>query len=266
MSGLKDEAEIRGHRRTYVGALPGKIISAMKKAGVSNPLILLDEVDKMSSDYRGDPSSAMLEILDPEQNKNFNDHYMEIDYDLSNVMFIATANTLDMPSPLLDRMELIRLPSYLENEKLEIAKKYIVKKQFDLAGLNEDQFTMTDNTIKSIIKSYTRESGVRELERCISKIAHKVTKKVLEERSSKKKNLDTCYEITEKNLHEYLGIKKYSHNEKEKKDLIGITNGLAYTEVGGDILLIEAVKIPGKGEIKCTEIRRCHERICSSCL
>ena len=248
LGGMRDEAEIRGHRRTYIGSMPGKIIQGMKKAGTSNPLFLLDEIDKLGNDWRGDPSSALLEVLDPEQNSTFNDHYLEVDYDLSDVMFVTTANSLDMPRPLLDRMEIIRLSGYTENEKIEIAKRHLVPKIFKENAVKCSELTITDDAIRDIIRYYTREAGVRNLERELSAIARKSVKEILlsEEKCIK-------IEVTDKNLEKYLGIKKYHFGQAEDTDHIGVTTGLAWTEVGGDILFIEAVDMPGKGKILRTE-------------
>ena len=245
LGGIRDEAEIRGHRRTYIGSLPGKIIQLMKKAGTKNPLILLDEIDKVGNDYRGDPSSALLEALDPEQNTNFNDHYLEVDYDLSDVMFVTTANTLNILPPLLDRMEVIRLPGYTEDEKINIANKFLLPKQIKENGVKDGEFEITDGTIKEIIKSYTRESGVRNLEREISKIARKVVKKVVNKEEKK-------VTINDKNISNYLGVKKFKYGELEAEDRIGIVTGLAWTEFGGEILKIETVNMPGKGRMLIT--------------
>jgi ATP-dependent Lon protease len=245
LGGVRDEAEIRGHRRTYIGSLPGKIIQMMKKAGKTNPLFLLDEIDKVGMDYRGDPSSALLETLDPEQNKDFNDHYLEVDYDLSNVMFVTTANTLNIPGPLLDRMEIIRLAGYTEDEKLEIAKKYLLPKQLKDNGLKKDELIIQDKHVLDIIRNYTKESGVRGLEREISKLARKSVKEIVT------KKTDTV-EITDKNLDEYLGVKKFKFGEIENEDLVGIVTGLAWTEVGGELLSIETVVMPGKGKLEYT--------------
>jgi len=245
VGGMRDEAEIRGHRRTYIGSLPGKIIQMMKKAGTKNPLILLDEIDKIGNDYRGDPSSALLEALDPEQNTTFNDHYLEVDYDLSDVMFVTTANTLNIIPPLLDRMEVIRLAGYTEDEKINIANKYLLPKQIKDNGVKENEMTLSKDIIKEIIRSYTKESGVRNLEREISKVARKVVKKVVageEEQVS----------IDLKNLHDYLGIQKYKFGELESEDKIGVVTGLAWTEYGGEILKIETVIMPGKGRMQIT--------------
>jgi len=245
VGGMRDEAEIRGHRRTYIGSLPGKIIQMMKKAGTKNPLILLDEIDKIGNDYRGDPSSALLEALDPEQNSTFNDHYLEVDYDLSDVMFVTTANTLNILPPLLDRMEVIRLAGYTEDEKINIANKYLLPKQIKDNGVKEKEMTLSEDIIKEIIQSYTKESGVRNLEREISKVARKVVKKVVtgEEKEVK---------IDLKNLHEYLGIQKFKFGELENEDKIGVVTGLAWTEYGGEILKIETVIMPGKGRMQIT--------------
>jgi len=245
VGGMRDEAEIRGHRRTYIGSLPGKIIQMMKKAGTKNPLILLDEIDKIGNDYRGDPSSALLEALDPEQNSTFNDHYLEVDYDLSDVMFVTTANTLNILPPLLDRMEVIRLAGYTEDEKINIANKYLLPKQIKDNGVKEKEMTLSEDIIKEIIRSYTKESGVRNLEREISKVARKVVKKIVtgEEKEVK---------IDSKNLSDYLGIQKFKFGELESKDIVGVVTGLAWTEYGGEILKIETVTMPGKGRMQIT--------------
>ena len=245
LGGVRDEAEIRGHRRTYIGSLPGKIIQMMKKAGTKNPLILLDEVDKVGNDYRGDPSSALLEALDPEQNTTFNDHYLEVDYDLSDVMFVTTANTLNILPPLLDRMEVIRIPGYTEDEKISIANKYLLPKQIKENGVKKDELELADGTIKEIIRSYTRESGVRNLEREISKVARKVVKKVV---SGEEKKVA----INSSNVNDFLGIKKFKYGEVESEDKIGVVTGLAWTEFGGEILKIETVHMPGKGRMQIT--------------
>jgi ATP-dependent Lon protease len=245
VGGMRDEAEIRGHRRTYIGSLPGKIIQMMKKAGTKNPLILLDEIDKIGNDYRGDPSSALLEALDPEQNATFNDHYLEVDYDLSDVMFVTTANTLNILPPLLDRMEVIRLAGYTEDEKINIANKYLLPKQVKDNGVKEKEMTFSADIIKEIIRSYTKESGVRNLEREISKIARKVVKKVV---TGEEKEI----QIDLKNLHDYLGIQKFKFGELETEDKIGVVTGLAWTEYGGEILKIETVIMPGKGRMQIT--------------
>ena len=245
VGGMRDEAEIRGHRRTYIGSLPGKIIQMMKKAGTKNPLILLDEIDKIGNDYRGDPSSALLEALDPEQNSTFNDHYLEVDYDLSDVMFVTTANTLNILPPLLDRMEVIRLAGYTEDEKINIANKYLLPKQIKDNGVKEKEMTLSEDIIKEIIRSYTKESGVRNLEREISKVARKVVKKVVTgEEKEVKINLE--------NLSNYLGIQKFKFGELESEDKIGVVTGLAWTEYGGEILKIETVIMPGKGKMQIT--------------
>ena len=245
LGGVRDEAEIRGHRRTYIGSLPGKIIQMMKKAGTKNPLILLDEIDKVGNDYRGDPSSALLEALDPEQNTNFNDHYLEVDYDLSDVMFVTTANTLNILPPLLDRMEVIRIPGYTEDEKINISNKYLVPKQIKENGVKDGELNIKDGTIKEIIRSYTRESGVRNLEREISKITRKVVKKVVNRE-------ETSVEVNEKNISDYLGVKKFKYGEAESEDKVGVVTGLAWTEFGGEILKIETVNMPGKGRMQIT--------------
>jgi len=245
VGGMRDEAEIRGHRRTYIGSLPGKIIQMMKKAGTKNPLILLDEIDKIGNDYRGDPSSALLEALDPEQNITFNDHYLEVDYDLSDVMFVTTANTLNILPPLLDRMEVIRLAGYTEDEKISIANNYLLPKQIKNNGVKEKELNISEGIIKEIIRSYTKESGVRNLEREISKVARKVVKKVVS-------GEETKIDVTLKNLPEYLGIKKFKFGELENKNKVGIATGLAWTEYGGEILKIETVLMPGKGKMQIT--------------
>lgn len=245
LGGIRDEAEIRGHRRTYIGSLPGKIIQMMKKSGKNNPLILLDEIDKIGNDYRGDPSSALLEALDPEQNTTFNDHYLEVDYDLSNVMFVTTANTLNIHGPLLDRMEVIRISGYTEDEKMEIAKKYLLPKQIKENGLKQGEWAVSDEALKDIIRYYTRESGVRSLEREISKLARKGVKEIVT------KTKDTI-KIDEKILNDYLGVKKFKYGEIENKDGTGIVTGLAWTEVGGELLTIESVVMPGKGKMEIT--------------
>jgi len=245
VGGMRDEAEIRGHRRTYIGSLPGKIIQMMKKAGTKNPLILLDEIDKVGNDYRGDPSSALLEALDPEQNTTFNDHYLEVDYDLSDVMFVTTANTLNILPPLLDRMEVIRLAGYTEDEKINIANKYLLPKQIKDNGVKEKEMSLEDNIIKDVIRGYTRESGVRNLEREISKIARKVVKKVV---SGEKKEV----KIDNNNLSDFLGVPKFKSSELETEDRIGIATGLAWTEYGGEILKIETVTMQGKGRMQIT--------------
>jgi ATP-dependent Lon protease len=245
VGGMRDEAEIRGHRRTYIGSLPGKIIQMMKKAGTKNPLILLDEIDKIGNDYRGDPSSALLEALDPEQNTTFNDHYLEVDYDLSDVMFVTTANTLNILPPLLDRMEVIRLAGYTEDEKISIANKYLLPKQIKDNGVKENEMKLGNNVIQEVIRSYTKESGVRNLEREISKLARKVVKKVVAGEQDK-------VEINNDNLSDFLGVAKYKFGELEPNDKVGIVTGLAWTEYGGEILKIETVTMPGKGRMQIT--------------
>ncbi len=245
VGGMRDEAEIRGHRRTYIGSLPGKIIQMMKKAGTKNPLILLDEIDKIGNDYRGDPSSALLEALDPEQNTNFNDHYLEVDYDLSDVMFVTTANTLNILPPLLDRMEIIRLAGYTEDEKINIANKYLLPKQIKDNGVKEKEMKLGDDIIREIIRSYTKESGVRNLEREISKVARKVVKKVV---SGEEKEVN----INTNNLSDFLGVPKFKFGELESENRVGIVTGLAWTEYGGEILKIETVTMPGKGRMQIT--------------
>ena len=245
LGGVRDEAEIRGHRRTYIGSLPGKIIHSMKKAKTSNPLFLLDEIDKLGNDYRGDPSSALLEVLDPEQNNSFQDHYLEVDYDLSDVMFVTTANTLRMPQPLLDRMEIIRLSGYTEDEKLEIANKHLIRKQQEQHGLKKGEWEVTESGLRDLIRYYTREAGVRNLEREIANLARKAVKEILTESVPK-------IIVTAQNLEDYAGVRKYRFGEVEESDLIGVTTGLAWTEVGGEILSIESVTVPGKGKVTST--------------
>ena len=245
LGGVRDEAEVRGHRRTYIGSLPGKIIQGMKKTSSVNPLFLLDEIDKLGADYRGDPSSALLEVLDPEQNKSFQDHYLEVDYDLSKVLFITTANTLNMPQALLDRMEIIRLAGYTEDEKLEIAKKHLVKKQMENCKLKETEFSINDDALTMVIQSFTREAGVRGLERQLSKLTRKVVTLI-------EKNETKSVSITKDNLLDLLGVPLYQRLEIEKEDLVGITTGLAWTSVGGELLSIEAVNVKGKGKVSAT--------------
>jgi len=245
VGGMRDEAEIRGHRRTYIGSLPGKIIQMMKKAGTKNPLILLDEIDKIGNDYRGDPSSALLEALDPEQNTTFNDHYLEVDYDLSDVMFVTTANTLNILPPLLDRMEVIRLAGYTEDEKISIADKYLLPKQIKDNGVKDKELKLDDDIIKEVIRGYTKESGVRNLEREISKIARKVVKKIVA-------GEETEVSVTNKNLQDFLGVAKFNFGELETNNKVGIVIGLAWTEYGGEILKIETVTMPGKGRMQIT--------------
>lgn len=242
LGGVRDESEIRGHRRTYIGSMPGKIISSMKKAKSSNPLFLLDEIDKVGSDWKGDPASALLEVLDPEQNSNFNDHYLEVDYDLSDVMFITTANGYDMPSPLLDRLEIIKLSGYTEMEKFEIAKRHLIPKQMEENGLKSSELSISDDVIMKLIRDYTREAGVRNLEREISKISRKVVKELTENVEKKSVSIDL------KNLESYAGIARFKRQDLEDKNLIGVVTGLAWTEVGGELLSIESVTIPGKGK------------------
>ncbi len=242
LGGVRDEAEIRGHRRTYIGSMPGKIIQKLCKAGVKNPLIMLDEVDKMAMDFRGDPAAALLEVLDPEQNHTFNDHYLEVNYDLSDVMFIATANSLEIPAPLLDRMEVIRLAGYTEDEKLHIAKNYLVPKQIKLNGLKSNEFDLADSGIMEIIRYYTREAGVRNLERDIAHVCRKVVKDILSSKHSKK------IMVTSKNIEKYLGVHKYRYGLAESFDQVGQVTGLAWTSVGGELLTIEASMMPGKGK------------------
>jgi ATP-dependent Lon protease len=245
LGGVRDEAEIRGHRRTYIGSMPGKLIQSMKKSKSSNPLILLDEIDKMGHDFRGDPASALLEVLDPEQNKQFNDHYLEVDYDLSEVMFLTTANSLNMPRPLLDRMEVIRLSGYTEDEKLGIARQHLIPKQMKDHGLKKEEWSISDDALRGAIRYYTREAGVRNLEREIAKMVRKSVKEIM---MGKK----TQVHITNKNLGKFLGVKKFTYGEAEMHDQVGVTTGLAWTETGGDLLLIESVTVPGKGGIKYT--------------
>jgi ATP-dependent Lon protease len=245
LGGVRDEAEIRGHRRTYIGSMPGKVLQMMKKAGSSNPLFLLDEIDKLGADYRGDPSSALLEVLDPEQNNTFNDHYLEVDYDLSDTMFLTTANTLRMPPALLDRMEIIRIAGYTEDEKVQIAKQHLIPEIMKKHGLKDGELTIEDNAVTSLIRYYTREAGVRSLEREIANLARKAIKKIV---AGEIKNLT----INEENVNEYAGVKKYKYGEIDADDQVGIVTGLAWTEVGGDILPIEAVIMPGKGIMTIT--------------
>ena len=241
LGGIRDESEIRGHRKTYIGSMPGKIIQSLKKSKHSNPLFLLDEVDKVGSDWRGDPASALLEVLDPEQNKNFNDHYLEVDYDLSNVMFLTTANTLNIPQPLVDRMEVIRISGYTENEKLNIASKYLLPKQIEENGLKKNEIKVADSAIKSLIRFYTRESGVRGLERELAKLLRKILKSII---INKRRSVS----VSSRNVEKYLGIKKFKFGEIENKSLTGVCTGLAWTEVGGELLQIESVIMPGKGK------------------
>ena len=245
LGGVRDEAEIRGHRRTYIGSLPGKIITNLKKAGTSNPLFLLDEIDKLGTDFRGDPASALLEVLDPEQNNRFQDHYLELDYDLSDVMFVTTANSLDMPQPLLDRMEIIRLEGYTEDEKVEIARRHLIPKQMEAHGLKDDEMVFADDGLRAILRHYTREAGVRTLERELAKIARKSLRQILEKKVER-------VELTAANVGDYLGVTRYRYGVSEEEDQIGAVTGLAWTEVGGELLTIEAVTVPGKGLVKTT--------------
>jgi ATP-dependent Lon protease len=245
LGGVRDEAEIRGHRRTYIGSLPGKIITNLKKAGTSNPLFLLDEIDKLGTDFRGDPASALLEVLDPEQNNRFQDHYLELDYDLSDVMFVTTANSLDMPQPLLDRMEIIRLEGYTEDEKVEIARRHLIPKQMESHGLKDEELSFADDGLRAILRHYTREAGVRTLERELAKIARKSLRQILEKKVER-------VELTAANVGEFLGVTRYRYGVGEEEDQIGAVTGLAWTEVGGELLTIEAVTVPGKGAIKTT--------------
>ena len=245
LGGVRDEAEIRGHRRTYIGSMPGKVVQGMRKAKSSNPLFLLDEIDKLGADFRGDPSSALLEVLDPEQNSTFNDHYLEVDYDLSDVMFLTTANTLRMPQPLMDRMEIIRIPGYTEDEKREIAKRHLIPKIMKSHGLKKDEWAISDDALLDLIRYYTREAGVRNLERELATLQRKAVKEIVSTKTTKVK-------ITRRNLKTYSGVRRYRFGEVEAEDMVGLTTGLAWTEVGGELLSIEAVIVPGKGPIKHT--------------
>jgi ATP-dependent Lon protease len=245
LGGVRDEAEIRGHRRTYIGSMPGKVIQGMKKAKSSNPLFLLDEVDKLGADWRGDPSSALLEVLDPEQNSTFNDHYLEVDYDLSDVLFITTANTLRMPQPLMDRMEIIRLPGYTEDEKIEIAKRHLIPKQIKAHGLKKNEWSISEEALRDLCRYYTREAGVRNLEREIANLTRKAIKDILMKKSER-------IIVTRRNLEKFAGVRKFRFGEAESEDLVGVTTGLAWTEVGGELLTIEAVTVPGKGRVTAT--------------
>ncbi|KQR73530.1 endopeptidase La [Rhizobium sp. Leaf341] len=245
LGGVRDEAEIRGHRRTYIGSMPGKVIQSMKKAKKSNPLFLLDEIDKMGQDFRGDPSSALLEVLDPEQNATFMDHYLEVEYDLSNVMFITTANTLNIPAPLMDRMEVIRIAGYTEEEKLEIAKRHLLPKAIADHALKPAEFSVTDGALMAVIQTYTREAGVRSFERELMKLARKAVTEIL-------KGKATSIEVTAENIHDYLGVPRFRHGEAERTDQVGVVTGLAWTEVGGELLTIEGVMMPGKGRMTVT--------------
>ncbi len=245
LGGVRDEAEIRGHRRTYIGSMPGKVLQGMKKAKSSNPLFLLDEVDKLGADWRGDPSSALLEVLDPEQNSAFNDHYLEVDYDLSDVMFVTTANTLRIPQPLMDRMEIIRIPGYTEDEKVEIARRHLILKQMSAHGLKKNEWSISDDAVRDIIRYYTREAGVRNLEREIANLTRKAIKDILMKKGER-------VTVTRRNLEKYAGVRRFRFGEAETEDMVGITTGLAWTEVGGELLTIEAVTLPGKGRVTAT--------------
>ena len=246
LGGVRDEAEVRGHRRTYIGSMPGKILQGMRKAKSSNPLFLLDEVDKLGADWRGDPSSALLEVLDPEQNGTFTDHYLEVEYDLSDVMFVCTANTLRMPQPLLDRMEIIRIPGYTEDEKVEICRRHLIEKQMKANGLKPEEWTLSDDVLRDLIRHYTREAGVRNLERELANLARKAVKELMINEKIKK------VALTRRNLGKFAGVKKFRFGEIEAEDMVGITTGLAWTEVGGELLSIEAVTVPGKGKMTIT--------------
>jgi ATP-dependent Lon protease len=245
LGGVRDEAEIRGHRRTYIGSMPGRIIQSMKKAKSSNPLFLLDEIDKLGADYRGDPSAALLEVLDPEQNATFNDHYLEVDYDLSDVLFVTTANSLNMPQPLLDRMEIIRIPGYTEDEKVEIAKRHLIPKQMEANGLKPEEWKIDNDALYDLVRRYTREAGVRSLERELANLARKAVREI---ETKKRKSLT----VTVENLPDYAGVWKYRYGETDLEDQVGVVTGLAWTEVGGDLLTIEAVQMPGKGAMTVT--------------
>jgi ATP-dependent Lon protease len=245
LGGVRDEAEIRGHRRTYIGSMPGKVLQGMKKAKSSNPLFLLDEVDKLGADWRGDPSSALLEVLDPEQNGAFNDHYLEVDYDLSDVMFVTTANTLRIPQPLLDRMEIIRIPGYTEDEKVEIARRHLIPKQMTAHGVRKTEWSISDDAVRDLIRYYTREAGVRNLEREIANMTRKAIKDILMKKTER-------VAVTRRNVEKYAGVRRFRFGEAESEDLVGITTGLAWTEVGGELLTIEAVTLPGKGRVTAT--------------
>jgi ATP-dependent Lon protease len=245
LGGVRDEAEVRGHRRTYIGSMPGKILQGMKKAKSSNPLFLLDEVDKIGADWRGDPSSALLEVLDPEQNSTFQDHYLEVDYDLSDVMFVTTANTLRMPQPLMDRMEIIRLPGYTEDEKVEIAKRHLIPKQIKAHGLKKGEWSISDDALRDLCRYYTREAGVRNLEREVANLTRKAIKDILMKKGDR-------VAVTRRNLEKYAGVRRFRFGETESEDLVGVTTGLAWTEVGGELLTIEAVTLPGKGRVTAT--------------
>jgi ATP-dependent Lon protease len=246
LGGVRDESEIRGHRRTYIGSLPGKVIQNLSKVGTRNPLFLLDEIDKMAADFRGDPASALLEVLDPEQNHTFADHYLEVDFDLSDVMFVATANSMNIPAPLLDRMEVIRLPGYTEDEKVAIARNYLLPKQMENNGLKDTELQVSDSALRDIVRLYTREAGVRSLEREIAKICRKVVK------SAVLKPTDKATSVTARNLEKYLGVHRFRYGEAEENDQVGLVNGLAWTEVGGELLTIESAVMPGKGKLSFT--------------
>ena len=245
LGGVRDEAEVRGHRRTYIGSMPGKVVQGMKKAKSSNPLFLLDEIDKLGADWRGDPSSALLEVLDPEQNSTFNDHYLEVDYDLSDVMFVTTANSLRMPQPLMDRMEIIRIPGYTEDEKVEIAKRHLIPKQSEANGLKPAEWSISEEALRDLVRYYTREAGVRSLEREIGNLARKCVKEIVAKKAKK-------VGITVKNLDKFAGVRKFRYGEAEAEDMVGVVTGLAWTEVGGEILTIESITVPGKGTVKTT--------------
>ena len=253
LGGVRDESEVRGHRRTYIGSMPGKIIQGMKKAKTSNPLFLLDEIDKLGADWRGDPASALLEVLDPEQNVNFNDHYLEVDYDLSDVMFVTTANSLRMPQPLLDRMEIIRLSGYTEDEKVEIAKRHLLDKQVSAAGLKRGEFAISDDAIRDLVRYYTREAGVRSLERELANLTRKAIKEILSKESRARGGATpNKVTVTRKNLEKFAGVHRFRYGEAELEDMVGVVTGLAWTEVGGELLSIEAVSMPGKGTFSHT--------------
>lgn len=252
LGGVRDEAEIRGHRRTYVGSMPGRIVQNLNKVGSKNPLFVLDEIDKMSMDFRGDPSSALLEVLDPEQNNSFNDHYLEVDLDLSEVMFVATSNSLNIPGPLLDRMEVIRIPGYTEEEKLNIAMRYLLPKQIKANGLKNDEIKIAESAVRDIVRYYTRESGVRNLEREISKICRKVVKEIALAGPKARKSKDGSISVGSKNLDKYLGVRRFDYGRAEEQNEIGLVTGLAWTEVGGDLLQVEATLVPGKGQLLLT--------------
>jgi ATP-dependent Lon protease len=247
LGGVRDEAEIRGHRRTYIGSMPGKVIQSMKKAKKSNPLFLLDEIDKMGQDFRGDPSSALLEVLDPEQNNAFGDHYLEVDYDLSNVMFVTTSNSLNIPGPLLDRMEIIRIAGYTEDEKVEIARRHLIPKAIKNHALEDKELSISDDALLNTIRLYTREAGVRNLERELATLARKAVTEILKSKGKKK-----SVKVTDKNLDDYLGVQRFRFGQADAKDQVGIVTGLAWTEVGGELLTIEGVMMPGKGKMTVT--------------